>query len=88
MTWTEAGGPVGTTKRAVMTTGKLAMKIDGQCHCGYISYEAEIDPDRVAALRGRSKEGPSGRIAVLRGGANVARHQPLPSLRRGRKQAQ
>jgi hypothetical protein len=24
------------------------MKIDGQCHCGYISYEAEIDPDRVS----------------------------------------
>jgi hypothetical protein len=29
LTWTEAGGPVGTTKQAVMTTGKLAMKIDG-----------------------------------------------------------
>ena len=24
------------------------MKIDGRCHCGYISYEAEIDPDTVA----------------------------------------
>jgi len=24
------------------------MKIDGKCHCGYITYEAEIDPDRVA----------------------------------------
>jgi hypothetical protein len=23
------------------------MKIDGRCHCGYISYEAEIDPERV-----------------------------------------
>jgi hypothetical protein len=21
------------------------MKIDGRCHCGYITYEAEIDPD-------------------------------------------
>jgi hypothetical protein len=23
------------------------MKIDGGCHCGYISYEAEIDPVKV-----------------------------------------
>ncbi|MDP6574054.1 MAG: GFA family protein [Rhodospirillales bacterium] len=23
------------------------MKIDGGCHCGYITYEAEIDPERV-----------------------------------------
>jgi hypothetical protein len=23
------------------------MKIDGRCHCGYIAYEAEIDPEKV-----------------------------------------
>jgi len=23
------------------------MKIDGGCHCGYLKYEAEIDPERV-----------------------------------------
>lgn len=23
------------------------MKIDGQCHCGYVTYEAEIDPEQV-----------------------------------------
>ena len=23
------------------------MKIDGRCHCGYITYEADIDPDKV-----------------------------------------
>lgn len=23
------------------------MKIDGRCHCGFISYEAEIDPEAV-----------------------------------------
>jgi hypothetical protein len=24
------------------------MKIDGSCHCGYITYEAEADPERVS----------------------------------------
>ena len=24
------------------------MQIDGRCHCGYVTYEAEIDPDDVA----------------------------------------
>lgn len=23
------------------------MKVDGQCHCGAIAYEAELDPERV-----------------------------------------
>jgi hypothetical protein len=25
----------------------LLMKIDGACHCGYITYVAEVDPDRA-----------------------------------------
>lgn len=24
------------------------MKIDGGCHCGFITYEAQIDPEAVA----------------------------------------
>lgn len=24
------------------------MRIDGQCHCGHVTYEAEIDPARVS----------------------------------------
>lgn len=24
------------------------MKVDGRCHCGKITYEAEIDPDKVS----------------------------------------
>ena len=23
------------------------MKVDGRCHCGYITYEAEVDPEKV-----------------------------------------
>lgn len=23
------------------------MKVDGGCHCGYVTYEAEIDPEKV-----------------------------------------
>lgn len=23
------------------------MKIDGRCHCGYITFEAEADPDKA-----------------------------------------
>jgi hypothetical protein len=23
------------------------MRIDGRCHCGYITYEAEVDPEKV-----------------------------------------
>ena len=26
------------------------MKVDGRCHCGYITYEAEIDPEKVIDL--------------------------------------
>src|SRR5438034_7517168 len=25
----------------------MNMKIDGRCHCGYVTYEAEIDPENV-----------------------------------------
>jgi hypothetical protein len=25
----------------------MLMRVEGGCHCGYITYEAEIDPDKV-----------------------------------------
>jgi hypothetical protein len=30
-----------------LTKGIGAMKIDGRCHCGYITFEAEIEPDKT-----------------------------------------
>ena len=29
------------------------MKIDGGCHCGYLAYEAEIDPEQVGGCHCR-----------------------------------
>src|SRR5262249_58343413 len=30
-----------------VTKGIGTMKIDGRCHCGYITFEAEIEPDKT-----------------------------------------
>lgn len=38
------------TKQAPVTgsIGREQMKIDGACHCGNVTYEAEVNPDNVA----------------------------------------
>jgi hypothetical protein len=46
-----------TRKRGILTSarpasgeyrqGEMAMKVNGRCHCGQISFEAEVDPARV-----------------------------------------
>ena len=40
-----------TPKRGILTgeyrQGGTAMKVTGRCHCGQISFEAEIDPAQV-----------------------------------------
>ncbi|MGH6881081.1 GFA family protein [Hypericibacter sp.] len=28
------------------------MKIDGRCYCGFIAYEAEVDPEKVRICHG------------------------------------
>ncbi|BAL76446.1 hypothetical protein S23_32430 [Bradyrhizobium cosmicum] len=30
-----------------------AMQIDGQCHCGQINFEAEIDPEAISVCHCR-----------------------------------
>ena len=32
-----------------MATTELIMQVQGKCHCGRISYEAEVDPEDVSA---------------------------------------
>jgi hypothetical protein len=39
--------PKGTVEGSSGRTGNERMKIEGCCHCGKISYEAEINPDYV-----------------------------------------
>ena len=47
------------------------MKIDGRCHCGQITYEAELDPDRVGICHCTDCQKLSGSafrtIAIVRG---------------------
>jgi hypothetical protein len=31
----------------IVGEGGTAMRVDGRCHCGFITYEAEIEPERV-----------------------------------------
>jgi len=50
-------GGVGFRRRAMFSgrtlqfgnfVERLGMKIDGGCHCGYITYEADADPERTS----------------------------------------
>lgn len=36
------------------------MKVDGQCHCGSIAYEAEVEPDTIAICHCRDCQRQSG----------------------------
>jgi len=45
------------------------MKVTGQCHCGAIAYEAEIDPGRVSACHCTDCQRLSGSAYRVTGGA-------------------
>jgi hypothetical protein len=34
--------------RSIEEDEERSMHIDGQCHCGFVTYEAEIDPEEVS----------------------------------------
>jgi len=38
---------IATGHQRISDGGRVLMKIDGGCHCGYLEYTAEIDPDQV-----------------------------------------
>jgi hypothetical protein len=53
------------------------MKIDGRCHCGAISYEADIDPDKVIICHCTDCQVISGspyRVTVFANAADVTMH--------------
>jgi len=48
------------------------MKIDGQCHCGHITFEAEVDPEKTSVCHCTDCQTSSGsafRVAVPVSGA-------------------
>jgi hypothetical protein len=52
-----------------------AMKIDGQCHCGMVSFEATIDPARVSVCHCTDCQTLTG-SPFRRHGADCAREYP------------
>ena len=32
---------------AIISSGEMSMKVQGSCHCGDVTYEAEVDPNSV-----------------------------------------
>ena len=50
------------------------MKIDGRCHCGHVTYEAEVEPDRVSICHCTDCQmltGSAFRVTVLTSKANI-----------------
>jgi hypothetical protein len=57
------------------------MRIDGQCHCGRVRYEAEVDPDQVSICHCtdcQSLTGSAFRVTVLarRGAVRLSGEEP------------
>jgi hypothetical protein len=59
------------------------MKIDGQCHCGHVRYEAEIDPEHVSICHCtdcQTLTGSAYRVTVLTGRDNIRQTGKAPRL--------
>jgi hypothetical protein len=48
------------------------MKIDGGCHCGRVTYEAEIDPDKAAICHCTHKKRAIATITIANTMAKIA----------------
>src|SRR5215475_13586253 len=63
--------------------GSDAMKIDGQCHCGHVTYEAEIDPAAVSICHCTDCQALTGsafRVTVSTAAEKVRITGPQPKL--------
>lgn len=62
------------------------MKIDGACHCGAITYEAEVDPDKVTVCHCTDCQTLSGsafRVVVLTDSFRLLTGEPKIYLKTG-----
>lgn len=59
------------------------MKIDGQCHCGHVAYEAEVDPGQVSICHCTDCQALTGsafRVTVLTARESVRLTAQAPKL--------
>jgi len=59
------------------------MKIDGQCHCGFVTYEADIDPERVSICHCTDCQTLTGspyRVTVICAGEAIRLTGKLPKI--------
>ena len=66
------------------------MNIDGQCHCGRVTYQADIDPDRVSICHCTDCQALTGspyRVTVICSGEQIRMTgQRAEDLRQDRRQ--
>lgn len=63
--------------------GERAMQIDGQCHCGKITYQAEVDPEAVSVCHCTDCQTLTGspfRVTAICGAADVKLTAGTPKI--------